>query len=125
MDSMQNQNPQENATPTPTPLENAPREMPETTPGAHETQWGPIIGIIIIIGLLVIGGVYYWKEKGPALNSTSGPSADEIRAEQDSVSTAFGVQSESSALSAIEADLNATNLEGIDAEAGKADLELQ
>ncbi len=132
MDTPQNPMPETKPADTYSPASSSPTPQPVTpenggvgqTPPKSDTQWGPIIGIIIIIALLVLGGLYYWKEKGPS-GRDMGPSADEIMSEQDSVTASLETQSDSSSLSSIEADLNATNLEGIDTEAGKADLELQ
>ena len=112
--------------------ENTPPEQPMMANGGgspsmtpkNDTQWGPMIGIVIIIVLLILGGLYYWGEKGMR-SDDAGLSADEVLNQEDSVTASLEVQSDSTSLSSIEADLNATDLEGIDSEAGKADLELQ
>jgi hypothetical protein len=75
---------------------------------------GPVLGIIIIISLFVLGGLYYW---GAKLNDAGlFPSAEEIRAQPDELSDDLSSQGASDDITTIEADLEATNLNDIDQE---------
>lgn len=70
---------------------------------------GPIIGSIIIIILIIIGGIYYW-------NSI----IDERAATQDT-----SEQSEAESISEIEAELNTTDLDNLDAELEQIEAEFE
>ena len=83
--------------------------MPE-----HESKVGPIVGIIIVIIVLVIGALYFWGER---LNKTESDSSQSISAEVgDPAVGALEKQSTSDELSSIEQDLNATAIDGLDAD---------
>jgi hypothetical protein len=41
--------------------------------GAPKRSLGPIIGIIVVVALLIIGGLYFWGEK---LSTTSTPAQE-------------------------------------------------
>lgn len=75
---------------------------------------GPVLGIIIIIILLVVGGIYVF------LNQPTGPT------EEDTVGAGIelGPESTSTDLSLVEAELNATNLNSLDAELKDINAEL-
>ena len=92
-------------------------------PDNQEKSFGPLIGIVIIITLLVIGGIYYW------LNLDIGAGRDEMTAEEilsekDPQLEALQQQGSSDEVAAIEEDLQATDLEGLDAELEQIDQEL-
>ena len=61
---------------------------------------GPIIGVIVIIAIVILGGFYFWSQ----------------RAGNDAAIDEINTQSGSDEASAIEADLNATDIENLDAE---------
>lgn len=72
-----------------------------------EGSSGPIIGVIVILALVILGGLYFWGERR---DSTPAPApttqgVGDIRA-----------QSGSDGVSAIEADLEATAIESVDSE---------
>jgi len=87
---------------------------------------GPTVGTILIIIILIIGGLYIWGAK----LSTETPTVDDsvtgedIAAQQDETIEALVNQSSSDEVSAIEEDLNATDLENLDAELGNIEAEL-
>jgi hypothetical protein len=93
-----------------------PQENPMLTPD-HGNHMGPIIGSIIIIVLLALGGLYFWSkelqkekpaevEQNPALQGTTTlNSSDEV--------------------SSIEADIESTNFNDIDADLKSLETELQ
>ncbi|MBP9701796.1 MAG: hypothetical protein KBD47_02320 [Candidatus Pacebacteria bacterium] len=47
--------------PQPAPIQPAPTMMP-SLPQEHK-HWGPIIGVIVILALLVVAAVYIWGQK--------------------------------------------------------------
>ena len=78
---------------------------PQTTP--EEKSWGPIIGSIIIVVIIVAGGIYIWGSRLAPLPSESANTPD---AETE----ALKLQSSSDDLNSISRDLNATNLDSLD-----------
>ncbi|MDO8565042.1 MAG: hypothetical protein Q7R67_00215 [bacterium] len=64
---------------------------------------GPIIGAIVILAVVIFGALYFWgqRSESQALNN-----------ELDTIN----IQSESDTTADIEADLNSTELENLDAE---------
>lgn len=67
---------------------------------------GPIIGVVVILAIIVLGGLYFWKERNAmAPEATENASIESIKN-----------QSESDDAASIEADLDATDVENIDAE---------
>ncbi len=75
-----------------------------------EGSAGPMIGVIIILAVIVLGGLYFWGQRtdrgGDALND------DVTAAELEEIES----QSSSDEVSSIEADLEATDIESLDAE---------
>jgi len=61
---------------------------------------GPIIGAIVILAIIILGGLYFWGQ----------------RASNDAVIDEINRQSDSDEAAAIEADLDATDIENLDAE---------
>lgn len=92
-------------------------------PDNQEKSFGPLIGIIIIIVLLVIGGLYYWFNLDIGTERDE-MTAEEILAEKDLKLEALEQQGTSDEVAAIEEDLAATDLEGLDAELEQIDQEL-
>ncbi|OHA89620.1 MAG: hypothetical protein A3C70_02595 [Candidatus Zambryskibacteria bacterium RIFCSPHIGHO2_02_FULL_43_14] len=62
---------------------------------------GPIIGIIVILAIIILGGLYFWNQRADVTDQTV-----------ESINT----QNVSDEAAAIEADLNATDIENLDAE---------
>lgn len=79
---------------------------------------GPVVGIIIVVVLLVIGGVYYYmqmqggtSETAPVVEQQAAPVSDALPAlPPDTATQALKTQGTSNNVSAIEADLNKTDL---------------
>jgi hypothetical protein len=87
---------------------------------------GPIIGIAIIIVIIIFGGLYYWGAQltgKDGSEETEKPTAEEIESAEDTAVSELETQSNSDEISAIEEDLNATDLEGLDAELENIDAE--
>ena len=62
---------------------------------------GLIIGVIVILAIIILGGLYFWSQR-----------VDVTDQAVESINT----QSTSDEAAAIEADLNTTNVENLDAE---------
>ena len=75
-----------------------------------ESSIGPIIGAIIILAVIILGGLYFWSERG---DDSAAPETE------DAAVAELGVikeQSSSDETNAIEADLKATQIETLDAD---------
>lgn len=65
---------------------------------------GPIIGAIVILVIIILGGLYFWSQR----NGEEALTNETIEN--------INMQSDSDAAAAIEADLDATDIENLDAE---------
>lgn len=68
---------------------------------SNEGSAGPIIGTIIILVVIVLGGLYFWGQRGDDVDGTV---------------ESINVQSESDEIVDIEADLEDTDLDNLDLE---------
>ena len=73
-------------------------------PKEESNSAGPVIGIIVILVIIILAGLYFWSERAP----TQVVNMEDL----DSIN----MQSESDEASAIEADLDSTDVENVDAE---------
>jgi len=92
--------------------------------GYHKATWGPTIGIVIIVAILVLGGLYFWGKTLVELDRDEAPTAEEIRGQEDPQKQALETQSNSDDISAIEGDVEATDFSQIDAELSDIEAEL-
>lgn len=104
---------------TQSPLASGSQMPPVPHEDVRKPGIGPVAGTAIIILLLIAGGLYFW---GAKLNKEAIenpppfiPSNDELRVQTDA-NVGLPPQSASDEAAAIEADLDAINLEAIDAE---------
>lgn len=65
---------------------------------------GPVIGVIIILAIIVLGGLYFWGQRSDRSVDT------------DAVVESIETQSEEDDTASIETDLDATDIENLDAE---------
>ncbi len=109
----------QNTTPEQTPTPSAPEE---------KGSWGSAIGIILIVAVIVIGGLYFWGQKiDERLSEFEGQdiTVDDILNAPDADLDALSEeQSTSTDINDIENDLNATDLNNLDAELDAIDAEL-
>ena len=82
-----------------------PMNQMNTTP--HESSWGPIIGIIVIIAIVVLGGIYFWGKN------------QEQSAPQDTM-----METSQTSDASLEAELSTSGIEDVDAELSAIDQEL-
>jgi flagellar basal body-associated protein FliL len=95
---------------------------PTGTP-QEEKSIGALIGSIIVIAVIVIGGIYFWMTQ-----STQSPTPTETPSlgqtvTPDQETAALLSQGTSTEIPDIEKDLNATNLDNLDA--GMKDIDAQ
>jgi len=93
---------------------------------APEKHTGGLVGAIVIVIILVVGGLYYWGKQVNENQTTVDESmtAEEIVSIPDEKTEALGTQGSSDEVLDIEADLDATDLEGLEAELDAIDQEL-
>ena len=109
-------------------------EIPASTPPPSTSQSGgespkqgpvgPIVGVIIIVAVLVLGGLYYWGTKLNEQRSLDAMSGDEIENLPDEQLEDLQVQDTSDTIESIGNDLDATDLENLDAELEQIDADL-
>ena len=85
----------------------------QTTPQTGSKKYGPVMGIIIIVALLIAGGLYL-----ASMEFTE-------RSEPDPETEELKQQGSSDDLESIESDLNATNFNSIDEGTAEFEAELQ
>ena len=95
----------------------------------EKKSFGPMFGIIIIVILLLLAGFYFWGNSLESLDETA-PTGDDVMmeeplTEEEAMEEVGGAVSESDELDALEEELSATDLEGLDTEFSDIDLELQ
>lgn len=78
-----------------------PNENVTTTVTRDEGSVGPVIATIIILAVIVLGGLYFWGERGNRTN-------DEMYAPTDTTETKLNSSDDTNS---IEADLNSTDTE--------------
>ncbi|MEK7178796.1 MAG: hypothetical protein AAB727_00905 [Patescibacteria group bacterium] len=93
------------------PVAAAPQKTVEHKPLAA----GPVVGVIIVIIVLILGGLYFLGQR-VAREGFFEPTAEEIQATPDEALNALTEIGTSDEVPAIETDLNATPLENLDAE---------
>lgn len=108
-------------------------ESPAPAPAKSSSSFGPVFGIIIIVILIVLAGFYFWgaslqNQIMPAQQNEQATTTQAAEAPQqatETVSTDVGTPlSSSDDLSAIESDLNSTDLNNLDAEMNSIDSDL-
>lgn len=114
------------------PRENNPQSVYEReVPQINEKQTksvGAIIGIVIIIVIIIFGGLYYWgaqisNQKTQSDQQGTTPTPEEIGNKPDAALEQLQTQNASDEVADIETDLNATDLDGLDAELKQIDSE--
>jgi len=96
-----------------------PEETAQETVAPEKKQTGSIIGSIIVIIVIIIGGLYFWgtrTDNSVVDDGIVAPPTDTTIPMQDPIGDALKEISESDELDAIEADLNATDINSIDSD---------
>lgn len=96
----------------------------QTEERSEKKSVGPIIGIAIILVIIIFGGLYYWGGQINNQEERANITPEEIIEQEDPTLETLETQSSSDEIVDIEADLDLTNLEGLDKELGDIDAEL-
>ncbi|MEK7088207.1 MAG: hypothetical protein AAB952_00485 [Patescibacteria group bacterium] len=94
---------------------------PNATQTSENRPAGPVIGVVIIILILVVGALYFW---GAKLNKEANQTPEDILSAEDQTLNQLQTQSTSDEVVDINTDLNATVLDGLDADLQSIDKEL-
>jgi uncharacterized protein HemX len=107
-----------------TPEETA--HMPSSPESPEKGSWGSTIGIILIVAVIVIGGLYFWGQKiDERLSEYEGNiTVEDILNAPDASLEAFQEQGTSTDPADIKNELDATNFDNLDAELDAIDTEL-
>ncbi|MEK7635255.1 MAG: hypothetical protein AAB446_02390 [Patescibacteria group bacterium] len=100
-----------------------PNQMPPMPATEEKKSKGPLIAVIIILALIIVGGLYFLKQRVSQPVYT--PPATTETAVSDTVTDSLNAQSSSDDLNSIEADLNSTNIDAVDQGASAIDAQLQ
>ncbi|MEK7179877.1 MAG: hypothetical protein AAB706_00195 [Patescibacteria group bacterium] len=92
-----------------------PQEQPIQEPRTPSSM-GALIGIIIVIAIIILGGMYFWGQR---------VDQKENIIEKDTATQSLQNQGTSDDLAAIETDVNSTQLDNLDSELGSIDTELE
>ena len=95
-----------------------PNQMPPLPNGTNNKSVGPLVAVIIILALIIVGGLYFLKQRSSQQVYIPATTNDGIT---DSLNT----QSSSDDLKSIEADLKATNVDNLDQGAAAIEATLQ
>lgn len=116
MEDVETQQPQN------TPFNTNPEMVPK-----KEGSKGALIGSIIVVLLLLVAGGYVWMNRpvGETTDDKMMEDASNIKSLPDEALLELQKQGASDEINSIEADVNTTNLEGIDTEINAIDQELK
>lgn len=90
------------------------QQMP-VMPDTQKKPIGPIIGLIVILALILLGGIYFYSTSTyPALDENINTESTGDLEEEPVDNAAIESQSSSDDVTSIEADLEATNLDSLD-----------
>jgi len=110
------------------PQNQAPIMTPPLAPH-EEKSVGPAVGIIIIIFIIVLGGLYFWGQRlemiAPA--TSDAPQEETVAADASAQAELMKIKLQGSGddVSSMEADLNATNVDSLGNEMNSVDGEAQ
>lgn len=96
-----------------------PNQMPPMPGQTEKKSAGPLIAVIVILALIIIGGLYFLKER------SSQPVYVPTTQSGDSVTAALNQQSGSDNLNSIQSDLNNTDVNNLDQGASTVESQLQ
>jgi hypothetical protein len=99
-----------------------PNQMPPMQgPIEKKSSIGALVAVIIILVLIVVGGLYFLKERVSQPAYVPPP----IEEQKDALTESLNQQNASDDLGSIEADLSNTDLDNIDQEASAVEAQLQ
>jgi hypothetical protein len=83
----------------------------------NKSSIGSVIATIIIIAIIILGGLYFWGKRVEESKATENLVSGTSPTSESSEATAIKSMSSSDDLNSIDADLKATNLDNLAAEA--------
>ena len=95
-----------------------PNQMPGVPNQTEKKSVGPLIAVIVILALIIIGGLYFLKERASQPVYTPSTTTDNVTA-------SLNQQSSSDDLNSIEKDLNNTDVNNLDQGAAAIEAQLQ
>lgn len=106
------------------PMSEAPQDTMATggpadggSPEKGEGSFGPLVAIIIIVIILILGGLYFWGQRADI--------SEPIIPADDTIVETLETQSTSDEIVDIDADLEATDLDNLDADLAAIEGELE
>ncbi len=96
--------------------------IPEEKVAEENGPIGPVVGIIIVVALLIVGGLYFWGNQ-IFVRTDKTSSVEDIKG-ADPVAENLKTQSTSDEVGSIEKDLQTTDLNNIDSDLKNIDSEL-
>ncbi len=92
--------------------------MPPISREIEKKSHGPLIAVIVILVLIIVGGLYFLKQRTTKIEygTTAGG---------DIITESLNTQSSSDTIESIEADLNATDLNNLDQGTAAVESEIQ
>lgn len=102
-----------------------PSQMPplQNQEAPNGSSIGPLVAVIIILVLIVVGGLYFLKERSEQQIYT--PTQTEEQVQEDPVVESFSEQSYSDDLGSIERDLNNTDINSVDQGSTQIEAEIE
>jgi hypothetical protein len=98
-----------------------PNQMPPMQSQPDKKSMGPLIAVIVILALIIVGGLYFLKQR--TSQNRYIPPAETTAT--DTVTDSLNTQSNSNDLNSIESDLKNTNLDNLDQGANAVEAQLQ
>lgn len=117
----QNTQPDTEQTAPEMPRNSTPPEQNLEAGGENKSSAGPLIAVVIIVALLILGALYYFRSVAPIHKIMP---TDEAMMEKDQMLEDLATQSRSDVLADIEADLDATMLDSLDQELSEIEASL-
>jgi uncharacterized protein HemX len=97
-------------------------QMPPVQNDMDKKSAGPLVAVIIILALIIVGGLYFLKQRSSQQVYVPAP----VQAPAtDSITDSLNKQGSSDNLNSIEADLNATDVSNLDQGAAAVEAQLQ
>lgn len=97
---------------------------------SHHAHVGPILGILVIILIIILGGLYLWgsmlsESENEARVERTIPNNEPETPRANADEQIFDTMSSSDELDAIRADLESTNLDTLDTEMSQIEIEME
>ena len=101
---------------------------PKTFSEEHQNHVGPILGVLVVVLVLILGGLYLWGSMITSSNNEARverviPNNEPETPRAAADTQILEIMSPSDEISAIEADLESTQLDSVDADLNTIDAE--